>query len=67
MVGFPRGGGGGVAALSLARVGACAGEFRLMGAERIEVAVLVGRVGGGRGSLSRMVARACGPPAMERM
>ncbi len=40
---------GGSAVLSLARVGACADELRLMGGERIEVVILVGRVGGGRG------------------
>jgi len=58
---------GGVAARSLARVGACADELRLMGVERSEVFTLVGRVGEGRGSLSRKVSRACGPPAIERM
>ena len=36
----------GAAACSLARVGACADELRLMGVERAEVSTLVGRVGG---------------------
>jgi hypothetical protein len=57
---------GGVVARSLARVGACADELRLMGEERAEVYTLAGRVGGGRGSLCK-VSRACGPPALGRM
>jgi len=65
---FPLGGKvGGAATCTLARVSACADELRLMGAERAEVSTLVGRVGRGRGSLSRKVSRACGPPAIERM
>ncbi len=65
---FPLGGEvGGAAALNLARVGAFADELRLMGVERAEVSTLVGRRGGGRGSLSVKVSRACGPPAIERM
>ncbi len=43
----------GATACSLARVGACADELRLMGVERAAVSTLVGRVGGGVGSLSR--------------
>ena len=58
---------GSVAACSLARVGACADELRLVGVERAEVSTFVGRVGGGVGSLSMKASRACGPPAMERM
>ena len=54
-------------ARNLARVGACADELRLMGLERFEVATVVERVGDGRGSLSRKVSSACGPPAIERM
>jgi len=38
-----------------------------MGVERTELFTLLGRVGGGVGSLSRKASRACGPPAMERM
>ena len=34
---------GGAAARSLARVGACADELRLMGVERAEMSILVGR------------------------
>jgi hypothetical protein len=58
---------GGVVARSLARVGACADELRLMGVERAEVYTLVGRAGWGRGSLCKKVSRACGSLAMERM
>ncbi len=57
----------GAAARSLARVGACAYELRLMGVERVEVSTLVGRVGGGVGSLSMKSSRACGPPIMHQM
>ena len=58
---------GGAAALSLAPVGACADELRLMGVERDEVPTGEGREEGDKGSLSRKSSRACGPPAMERM
>jgi hypothetical protein len=58
---------GSVAPCSLARVGACADELRLVGVERAEVSALVGRVGGGVDSLSKKASRACGPPAMQRM
>ena len=58
---------GDVTACSLVRVGACADELRLMGVVRDEAFTLVGRMGGGVGSLSRKASRACGPPAMERM
>ena len=58
---------GGAAARGLARVDACADELRLMGVERAEVSILKGRVGGGRGFLSRKVSRACGLPAKEWM
>jgi hypothetical protein len=52
---------GGVTACSLVRVGACADELRLMGEERAEVFNLVGRMGGGVGSLSRKASRSgCG-------
>jgi hypothetical protein len=51
----------------LVRVGACADELRLMGVERAEAFTLVGRVGGGVGSLSKKASRASEPPAMERM
>ncbi len=65
---LPLGGeGGGASALRLARVGACADELRLMGVERDEVSIGVGRAGRDEGSLSRKSARACGPPAMERI
>ena len=57
----------GATACSLARVGACADELRLMEVERAEVSALVGRVGGGVGSLSKTASRACGPPVMDRM
>jgi len=60
-------GGEGVAALSLARVGTCADELRLMGVERDEVPTEVGRAVWVEGSLSKKSTRACGPPAMERM
>ncbi len=55
------------AALSSARVGACADELILMGVKRDEVPIEVGRSDGAEGSLSRKSSRACGPPAMERM
>ena len=42
----------GATARSLARVGACADELRLMGVERADVSILVGRMRGGDGSLS---------------
>jgi hypothetical protein len=58
---------GGAAALSLARVGACADELRLLVVERDEVPSEVGRVVKVGGSLSRKPSRACGPPAMEWM
>jgi hypothetical protein len=65
---FPLGGEvGGVAARSLARVVTCADELRLMGVERDEELTSVGRAGGGKGSLSRKVSRACEPPVIERM
>jgi hypothetical protein len=57
----------GASACSLARVGACADELRLMGVERAEVSTLVGRVGGGVGSLTMKASRACGPLVMDRM
>ena len=57
----------GATACDLMRVGAFAAELRLMGVVRAEAFTLVGRVGGGVGSLSRNASRACGPPAMERM
>ncbi len=58
---------GGVVARSLARVGACANELRLLGVERAELYTLVERVGGDRGFLCKKVSRACEPPAMERI
>jgi hypothetical protein len=54
----------GVTACNLMRVGACADELCLMGVVRVEVFTLVGRVGGGVGSLSKKSLRACGPPAI---
>jgi hypothetical protein len=63
----PQRGGGGATACDLVRVGACADELRLMGVERTELFILVGRVGGGVGFLSRKASRACGPLAMQRM
>ena len=57
----------GASACNFMRVGACADELRLMGVVRAEAFTLVGRVGGGVGSLSRKASRAFGPPAMERM
>ena len=65
---FPLGGEvGGVAALSLVRVGACADELRLMGVDRDELPTRVGRSGRGKGSLSKKMSRDCGPPVIERM
>ena len=55
------------AAFSLARVGACADELRLMGVERDEMPTEVGRAVGAEGSLSRNSSRAYEPPVMERM
>ena len=54
-------------ALDMARVGAYTNELRLMGVERDELPTSVGREGGGRGSLSNKMSRACGSPAMVRM
>ena len=59
--------GGGAAALSLARFGACADELRLVGVERDEVPTGAGRAEGNKGFLSRTSSRTCGPPATERM
>jgi hypothetical protein len=59
----PLGGEGGATALSLARVGACADQLRLMGVERDEVPTEVGKAGRAEGSLSRKLARDWGPPA----
>ena len=58
---------GGAAALSLVRVGACADELRLIGVERDEVPTGLCMAGVDKGSLSRKLSRACGPPAMERV
>jgi hypothetical protein len=58
---------GRAAEFNLVRVGACADELRLLGVERDGVPTIVGRAGGGRGSLSRKVSRACEPPDIERM
>ena len=49
---------GGAAARSLARVGACADELRLMGVARAEVDTLFGRMGEDGGSLARKASRA---------
>ena len=58
---------GSATARNLMRVGECADVLRLMGGERDEVSTLAGRAGGGKGSLSKKVSRACGPPPIERM
>jgi hypothetical protein len=57
----------GAAALSLARVGSCADELRLLGVERDEITTEMDSASGAEGSLSRKSSRACGPPAMKRM
>ena len=57
----------GAVALSLARVGACADELRLLGVERDEITTEMDSASGAEGSLSRKSSRACGPPAMKRM
>ncbi len=65
---LPLGGeGGDAAALSLARVGACADEVHSIRVERDQVPNEMGKAGRDEGSLSRKSSRACGPPAMERM
>ncbi len=58
---------GGSAALSLARVGACADELRLMGVEGYDVPTGLSRAGVGKDPLSRKSSRACDPPGVERM
>ena len=69
--GFPswwsplRGEMGGATACSLVRVGAFADELRLMGVERVVAFTLVGRMGGGVGSLSKKASRASGPLDMH--
>ena len=65
--GHPLGERGLPATLSLARVGACVDELHLMGVERDEVPIEVGRAFKAEGSLSRKSPRACRPPAMERV
>ena len=65
--GSPSGGEGVATALSLARVGACADELRLMGVERDEVSTEVGRADRAEDFLYKKSLRACGPPAMDRM
>ena len=65
----PRFGGeeGCAVARSLAQVGACADEFRLMGVERDEVHTDVGRSSGDEAYLAIKSSRVFAPPVIERM
>ena len=59
--------GEGVVARILTRVGVGADDLHFMGADRDDVAVRLGRSGGGWGSNARKMSRARVPPSTERM